>query len=77
MVVILATSLLAAVYVWRVIEVSYFRDPPADSPPLGDPPLALLVPTWLLTAACVYFGVEASLTVGFAEGAAIQLMGGR
>ncbi|MEQ8249050.1 MAG: monovalent cation/H+ antiporter subunit D family protein [Alphaproteobacteria bacterium] len=76
-VVVLATSLLAAVYVWRVVELAYFRDPPADSPPVADPPLMLLVPTWLLTAACVYFGIETSLTVGFAEGAAMQLMGGR
>jgi len=75
-VVILATSLLAAVYVWRVVEVAYFRDPPAEGPVLSDPPLALLAPTWILTGACVYFGIETSLSVGFAEGAALFLMGG-
>jgi len=75
-VVILATSLLAAVYVWRVVEVAYFRDPPAEGPVLSDPPFALLAPTWILTGACVYFGIETSLSVGFAEGAALFLMGG-
>ena len=75
--VILITSLLAAVYVWRVVELAYFRDPPADGAVLTDPPMALLVPTWILTGACVYFGIETSLSVGFAEQAAHFLMGGR
>ena len=72
--VILATSLLAVVYVWRVIELAYFRDPPADGAVITDPPMALLAPTWILTGACVYFGVETSLSVGFAEQAAHFLM---
>ena len=76
-VVVLATSLLAAVYVWRVVEVAYFQEPPADAPPFADPPMSLLVPTWLLTAGCVYFGIETSLPLGYAEQAAMQLLGGR
>jgi len=68
--------LLAAVYVWRVVEIAYFRDPPTDGPVLSDPPLALLAPTWILTGACVYFGIETSLSVGFSEQAARFLMGG-
>jgi multicomponent Na+:H+ antiporter subunit D len=74
-VLVLGTSLLAVAYVWRMVEMAYFRDPPADAPEVRDPPLSLLAPMWILTAACVYFGIETSLPVGFAEQAAQFLMG--
>jgi len=75
-VLVLATSLLAIAYVWKVVELAYFREPAADAPAVSDPPMALLVPTWILTGACVYFGIETSLPVGFAEQAAQLLMAG-
>ena len=71
---IVASSLLAAVYVGRVIEVAYFRPAPARPTP-AEAPLSMLAPTWILTGACVYFGLDTSLTVGVASRAATVLLG--
>ena len=71
---IVISSLLAVIYIWRVVEAAYFRDPPPDAP-AGEAPLSLLLPTWVLIALNVYFGIETSLPVGVAEHAARALMG--
>lgn len=71
---IVISSLLAVIYVWRVVEAAYFRAPPPDAP-TGEAPAALLIPTWTLIALNVYFGIETSLPVGVAEHAARALMG--
>jgi multicomponent Na+:H+ antiporter subunit D len=70
------SSLLAVAYVWRFVEVAYFRPPPGPST-RREAPLALLVPAWLVIAASVWFGFDTSLTVGSATGAAEMLFGGR
>ena len=72
---VLLSSLLAVAYVWRVIEVAYFRDPPENHPKVTEAPLSLLVPMWILVLANIYFGVDTSLTIGVAESAAKSLLG--
>ncbi|MDE0540022.1 MAG: monovalent cation/H+ antiporter subunit D family protein [Rhodospirillales bacterium] len=74
--VILFSSLLAVIYMWRVIEVAYFRERPAGAATIGEAPLAMLVPMWVLVGANVYFGIDTDLTVGTARAAATFLMGG-
>ena len=71
---ILASSLLAVVYVWRVVEVMYFQgeDSGEDSP--GDPPMSMLIPTWVLIGATVWFGFTTELTAGTAAEAAKMLL---
>ena len=73
-VVVLIGSLLAATYVWKVIEVAYFRAPPSGQGG-GEAPLSLLVPTWVLVMATFYFGIDAKLTAGVAVHAAELLLG--
>ncbi len=73
---ILFSSLLAVIYMWRVIEVAYFRERPAGAAAIGEAPLAMLVPMWMLVGANVYFGIDTDLTVGTARAAAELLMGG-
>lgn len=76
---IVATSLLAVIYVWRVIEVAYFRPPsdrPAGAARLREAPLSMLVPTWILVAANVYFGLDASIPADLTARAAKALIGG-
>ncbi|MCB1472166.1 MAG: monovalent cation/H+ antiporter subunit D family protein [Rhodobiaceae bacterium] len=73
---IVASSLIAVFYVGRVVEVAWFSAPDTEAAELRDPPLLMLVPTIILAAACVFFGVDASLTAGLAEGAANVLFGG-
>lgn len=73
---IMISSLLALVYVWRVVEQMYFRQAPEGAPPKGEAPLSMLIPTWVGAGACVYFGVDTDLTVGVARTAAQMLLGG-
>lgn len=73
---ILIASLLAVIYIWRVVEVAYFRERPEGAPDVKEAPLSLLLPTWVLAAANIYFGVQTDFTVSFAKGAAASLLGG-
>jgi len=75
-VIILLGSLLALVYVGRVIEAAYFRAPASDAPAQQEAPWQMLAPTWILIAASLYFGVHTEITVGVAERAAHMLLGG-
>lgn len=74
--VIMASSLLAVVYVGRVIEVAYFREPAGAVLEARDPPLAMLVPMLVLAVAVVWFGLDTRLSVGMAAEAAARLIGG-
>ena len=75
--VIVATSLLAAVYCGRIIEAAYFRDPDPDSiqSHAREAPLLMLIPVWILIAANIFFGINTDLTVDIASRAAGVLLG--
>ena len=75
--VVVLTSLLAAVYCGRIIEVAYFRDPAPDSiqSHAREAPLMMLVPVWILIAANIFFGINTDLTVDVASRAAAVLLG--
>jgi multicomponent Na+:H+ antiporter subunit D len=72
---ILLSSLLAVVYVFRIIEIMYFRDPPADAKPVKAPTITMVLPTWLLILGTIWFGLSTSYPVGMARAAAEQLLG--
>jgi len=71
--VLVGGSLLALVYVGRVIEVAYLR----PSPVAGrcEAPPGLLLPLWVLALANLWFGVDTSFSVGAAVAAATALLG--
>ena len=71
---ILLSSLLAVVYVWRVVEIAWFREPAGDAD-IKDVPLSLLLPTWILIGGTVFFGLYTDLTVGVSSDAANLLLG--
>jgi multicomponent Na+:H+ antiporter subunit D len=73
--VVLIGSLMALVYVWKVVEVAYFQSPDPDRE-IREAPLSMLVPTWILVLASFYFGIDASLTADVATQAAEALIGG-
>ncbi len=75
-VVVAAGSLLALVYVWRVVEAAYFLEPEDGVREVAEAPLAMLLPTLTLAAACIYFGLHTSVTVDVARIAALSLLGG-
>lgn len=72
--VVLFGSLLAVIYVWKVVEVAYFRPPP-DGDGVREAPLSMLIPTWTLVLANLFFGIDAKLTAGVAISAAQSLLG--
>jgi multicomponent Na+:H+ antiporter subunit D len=74
-ILVLVSSLIAVIYVWRLVEVAYFRPRPDGAAALDEAPAALLVPIWLLVAANLYFGIDAGLTAGLAGQIASSLIG--
>ena len=75
-VIIVFSSLLAVVYVWRVVEAGFFRAPGPKAAQATEAPLSMLAPLWLLALANLYFGIQTDLTWGLAMQAAIQLLAG-
>ena len=73
---IVASSLLAVAYVWRVLEVAYFHPRADDDPEVSEVSWKMLVPTWVLIGATVYFGLSSDLTVGIAAATARDLLEG-
>ncbi|MCF6216326.1 MAG: monovalent cation/H+ antiporter subunit D family protein [Emcibacter sp.] len=74
-VLILLGSLLAIIYVWRIVEVAYFKEPVAGTDGVREAPMALLMPVWLLVGANIYFGVDTRFSVDMAQAAARSLFG--
>jgi multicomponent Na+:H+ antiporter subunit D len=74
---IVGSSLLAIAYVWRFVEVAYFREPSPALAAHREAPWALLAPAYVLVAATIWFGFSTSISVGSAAGAAAMLLGGR
>lgn len=75
-IVILISSLIAVVYIWRIIERAYFHPRPEGSAVVIEAPLSLLIPTWILVIANIYFGIQTQLTTELATTAATLLIGG-
>jgi multicomponent Na+:H+ antiporter subunit D len=73
---IVASSLISVVYIGRIVEVVWFRPVSAAAKRAEEPPLSMLLPTLLLVAATVYFGIDTSATAGIAGRAAEWLMAG-
>jgi multicomponent Na+:H+ antiporter subunit D len=72
--VIVATSLIAVAYVWRVVEAAYLRPSPDSG--RREAPAGMLVAALAMAALCVYFGFDTSFSVGGAAEAAELLLRG-
>jgi multicomponent Na+:H+ antiporter subunit D len=73
---IVASSLIALVYVGRVLEVAWLREPAPELAQASDPPPSMLLPLIVLAAATIYFGIDTDWTAGVAASAAKMLIGG-
>jgi multicomponent Na+:H+ antiporter subunit D len=71
--VIVGSSLLALVYVGRVLELVWMREPPAGNR-AADPPASMLAPIMLLAGASIYLGFDTDWTVGIADAVAKSLL---
>ncbi len=86
-VAVLASSLMAVVYFWRIVEVAYFGDAPADGltdglteglteqPVLQEAPKWMLFGTWFVALANIYYGLNPSLPLLLSSQAASNLLG--
>jgi len=74
-VLILLSSLLAVIYIWRVVEVAYFQEAPEGAPAIKEAPPGILIPTWMLAIAIIVFGLFTSMSAGVAGDAARMLLG--
>ena len=70
---VVASSLLAVIYIWRVIEAAYFQAAP-EGREVEEAPLSMLIPLWVLVAANLFFGISADATASVATRAAESLM---
>jgi multicomponent Na+:H+ antiporter subunit D len=72
--VILVSSLMAVVYVWRIVEAACFAEAPnAPATPAGVPPL-LVATLWLAAALNIYFGLVPDLPLTLSGDAAAELL---
>jgi multicomponent Na+:H+ antiporter subunit D len=72
--VIVVGSLMAVVYVWRIVEAAWFA--PAQQPPEppAEAPVPMLAAIWLAALANVYFGFVTGLPLALASSAAAALL---
>ncbi|HIE12783.1 MAG TPA: monovalent cation/H+ antiporter subunit D family protein [Desulfotomaculum sp.] len=83
-IVLMLSSLLTAVYFWRVIDNMYFQPHDASKVSEGsvvvaesnpkDAPVLMLLPTIVTAVLCVFFGIFASLPLSLAEKASMILL---
>ena len=76
-VVILVSSLLAAIYMWRVVSVAFFTQagPHTVQAHAAEVHWTMVAPVVVLAFANVYFGIETSFSTGFADLASAALLG--
>lgn len=74
-VLIVLSSLLAVIYVWRVFETLYLKAPLAGTD-YKEAPLSMLIPMWILALATIYFGFATDVTLTAARAAAQGLLAG-
>ena len=74
-VLILLSSFLAVIYVWRAVEIFFFREPDAETV-IKEAPLSMLIPTWILIGGTLFFGLQTGWTAGVASSVADSLLGG-
>ena len=72
----LLSSLLALVYVWRVVETLYFAEPSEAAANAKEAPLSMLIPLYVVIGATVLFGVWTQWPLELASNAAEFLFAG-
>ncbi len=76
---VMFSSLLAVIYMGRILEAAFFRAPANPNKRHKEAPLLILIPLWVLVLANIWVGVQGGFVSGLAEDAAASLFigGGR
>ena len=75
-ILLLVSSLLSIVYVWRFVEVAYFKAVPDGAETILEGPLSMHLSMWLLLGLMIYFGLQTQFSAVIAQRAALWLLGG-
>ena len=73
--VIVIGSLMAVVYIWRIIESAWFGQEVETDAVIREAPVTMLAVIWLAALANIYFGLFTKLPLELATGAAQSLLG--
>jgi len=73
---IVVSSVIALVYVGKVLEIVWLRQPSAQMATVSDPPPSMQLPLVVLALATIYFGIDTEWTAGVASAASTMLLGG-
>ncbi|MEG9861327.1 MAG: monovalent cation/H+ antiporter subunit D family protein [Parvularculales bacterium] len=68
------SSLIALGYVGRIVEAAWFGQAPDNAPPVKEAPFSLLMPTFILALANIWFGLDGTFPVEAARQATVALM---
>lgn len=74
---VLIGSLFAAIYIWRVVEIVYFRPTNELTEKATEGPLTMVAPVWVLIGLSIWFGIKSTGAVALAQQAAGNLLGGQ
>ena len=72
---VLISSALSVVYLWKIMEVMWMQPAPVRSPKLVENP-AIYLPLWIVAFGNIWFGIDASWLVAAARFASTALLGG-
>jgi multicomponent Na+:H+ antiporter subunit D len=72
--VVVLGSLMAVVYIWRIVETAWFKSPADGTATLTEAPLPVLAATWLAALANLWFGLAPSLPLRLSGAAAESLL---
>jgi multicomponent Na+:H+ antiporter subunit D len=74
--VILVSSLMAVVYIWRIVEALYFQEPVEGDDQISEAPIQILLVTGLVAVLNIYFGLFPQIPLELANSAAVLLLEG-
>jgi multicomponent Na+:H+ antiporter subunit D len=73
---IVASSAIAVIYIGRVVEAAWLREPSELAATASEAPASMLAPLLALAAATIYFGIDTRASAAIAAKAAQLLLGG-
>ena len=74
-VLLIISSLMAIVYIGKMIDVMYFKPAPEEFSNVREAPMSMLIPCWIFALLTLYFGLDTRITAGLAGRVAANLLG--
>ncbi len=72
--VLVVSSLMAVIYIWRIVETIYFAAPSTEVVTVREAPALMLALTWVAALANIWFGLVPEVPVTLASSAAETLL---